>query len=137
MITLAQYVGKYATSPDWTPERQWNAERLLEKVNKLEEEMTADGLTWLNNPATGSQVSGETFGGFRPQWCKQGTTHSNHKEGLAVDVYDPHNAIDTWCATHSERLDEHDIWIEISISTLGWAHMQSVPPKSGNRFFYP
>lgn len=137
MITLDQYVGPHAGSPDWTPERIANAAILLAACARLETIMLEDGIRFRDNPATGSGVSGQTFGGFRPQDCKIGAPHSNHKEGRAVDRYDPDGSIDDWCLRHLADLVQCGIWLESPTATLHWSHWQCVPPRSGNRVFMP
>ena len=137
MITLNQYVGPHRDSADWTPAREQAATKLLAACCALEVEMVADGVSFPDNPATRNGVSGKTFGGFRPQDCPQGAPHSNHKQGLAVDRYDPHNSIDAWCLGHLDRLEAHGIWIEHPSCTPEWSHWQSVPPRSGKRVFMP
>jgi len=137
MITLEQYVGPHADSPDWTPARQANAEVLLEACAALEDEMVTDGVVFPDNPATGSGVSGQTFGGFRPQSCPQGAPNSSHKDGMAVDRFDPHGEIDLWCMSHQDRLAVHGIYIEHPSATKGWSHWTTRRPGSGNRAFYP
>lgn len=137
MITLQEYFGPWATSPDATPERQANAERLLAICENLEAEMTADGVTFPDNPATGNGVSGEKFGGFRPQDCPEGAPHSSHKEGLAVDRYDPDNDIDEWCLRHQDRLQHWGVYIEAPQSTPRWSHWTIRPPASGHTVFIP
>lgn len=137
MITLDQYVGIWHTSPDWTDARALNATRLLSACCALEAEMAAGGVRFPDNPATRSGVSGQTYGGFRPQACPIGAERSNHKQGLAVDRYDPGDKIDLWCMAHPDRLERHGIWIEHADATLGWSHWQIVPPRSGARIFRP
>lgn len=137
MITIEQYAGVWATSADWTPERKANGWKLLLVVNTLMTEMESQGIQFRINPKTGSQVSGETFGGFRPQSCPIGAPHSNHKEGLAVDIFDHTGEIDKWCMAHQYRLAFHGIYIEHPDSTPGWCHMQNIAPHSGHTVFYP
>lgn len=137
MITLTQYVGPHRSHPDWTPAREQNATRLLAACCALEVEMARGGVGFPDNPHTKSGVSGQTFGGFRPQDCPQGAPNSNHKEGRGVDRYDPRGEIDAWCMAHQDRLAAHGIWIEHASATPGWSHWQSVAPKSGNRAYYP
>ena len=137
MVTLEQYVGPHADSPDWTDEREANAVELLEKVNALQAEMEADGVVFPVNPKTGSQISGTTFGGFRPQDCPQGAPDSNHKKGQGIDLYDPKERIDNWCVAHQDRLKFHGICIEHPSKTGTWSHWQSVPPKSGKTVYFP
>lgn len=137
MITLTQYAGPWLGSSDFTAERRANAERLLDAVNQLEARMVADGIVFPTNPATASNVSGRLYGGFRPQACTVGAAHSNHKEGRAVDRWDPLGKIDAWCMEHLDILEECGIWIEHPDRTIGWSHWQNVPPHSGRRVFYP
>lgn len=137
MITLEQYVGPHAKSPDWTPERQANAQKLLLTCANLEAEMVSAGVKFPDNAATKSGVSGQTFGGFRPQDCPQGAPHSSHKEGLAVDRYDPLNEIDAWLLDNQDALERHGIYIEHPDSTKHWSHWSIKPPGSGHHVFYP
>lgn len=137
MISLQQYFGPWWEHADATTERQANAERLLAMVEKLELLALADGVEFPDNPATGSGVSGIQYGGFRPQDCPQGAAHSSHKEGLAIDRYDPANAIDDWCMANQEDLAECGIYIEHPNSTPHWSHWTIRAPHSGNRVFLP
>jgi len=137
MITTEQYVGKWIASPDWTIDRQLNAKRLLDACAKLEALAEADGVEFPVNPATQSGVSGKTYGGFRPQNCTQGAPKSSHKEGLAVDRYDPKSEIDNWCLHNFDKLEVCGIYIEHPNYTMGWSHWTIRKPKSGNRAFNP
>lgn len=137
MITLNQYVGPHRMSKDWTIDRQLNAQRLLAACLALEADMALAGVAFPINPATKSGVSGQTFGGFRPQDCKQGAAGSSHKEGLAVDRYDPKGEIDAWCMANQDALVRHGIYIEHPNDTPGWSHWTIRAPRSGNRVFYP
>lgn len=137
MITLTQYVGPHRESPDWTPAREQAATKLLAACCALEVEMARGGVSFPDNPATKSGVSGLTFGGFRPQDCPQGAANSSHKEGAAVDRYDPRGEIDAWCLAHLDRLAFHGIYIEDPAFTVGWSHWTIRPPRSGKRAFQP
>ena len=137
MITLTEYVGPWVDSPDLTLERHDNAERLLDACADLESLAVADGVMFPNNPVTGDGVSGNTYGGFRPQDCPHGAPHSSHKEGLAVDRYDPTGAIDAWCMTHLDKLEACGIYIEHPDATRTWSHWTIKAPGSGHRVFYP
>jgi hypothetical protein len=138
MITLDEYVGPWAASPDLTPERRANAHALLLPATwALEKVMREAGIVFRDNPSTGSGISGKTLGGFRPQDCTIGAARSNHKEGLAVDRYDPAGEIDAWCLNNLDALARCGIWIEAPAKTIGWSHWQCVPPRSGNRVFLP
>jgi hypothetical protein len=138
MITIEEYVGPWHASSALTEARLANARlRLLPAVCDLEKIMRLDQVNFQINPVTLCGVSGETFGGFRPQSCKIGAPHSNHKEGLAVDRYDPDGAIDAWCLRNLHQLKTCGIWLEDPGATIGWSHWQCVPPRSGNRVFLP
>lgn len=137
MITLLQYAGIHIGSSDWTPERQVNAKKLLAACAALEVEMMRGGVAFPDNPKTRNGISGQTMGGFRPQCCQQGAPNSAHKQGLAVDRYDPRGEIGQWCLGHQNRLAVHGIYIEHPNATPGWCHWTIRPPKSGNRVFFP
>jgi hypothetical protein len=135
MITLEQYVGPHADSPDWTTARQDNAVALLAAVNNLISELSDSGVDFPVNPATGSRVSGQTFGGFRPQSCPQGAPTSSHKQGQGVDLYDPKNAIDD--ALTDSILESHGLYREAPSATNHWCHLTTRAPGSGKRTFLP
>jgi hypothetical protein len=135
MITLDQYVGPHAKSPDWTPERRVNAVSLLAAVNSLIAELSDSGVVFQINPATKSQVSGQTFGGFRPQSCPQGAPNSSHKQGQGVDIYDPKNAIDD--ALTDSILEIHGLYREAPSATNHWCHLTTRAPGSKKRTFLP
>lgn len=137
MITISQYVGSWIKSKDWTPVRQANAEKLLIAVNALMAEMEAAGVIFQTNPSTRTQVSGTLFGGFRPQSCVQGAKFSSHKEGLAVDIYDPTGAIDAWLLKRQDALVAHGIYIESPDATEHWSHWSIKKPLSGKHIFTP
>jgi len=136
MITLSDYVGTWSNSIDWNGERQDNAINLLAAVNPFlayYEAITGNKI--IINRITNSQVSGEVYGGFRPQECPIGAPDSAHKQGLAVDVYDPDGKIDAYIT--DEILEEHGLYREAPESTLHWCHLTIRAPHSGNRTFIP
>jgi len=143
MFTLEQYVGIWSTSKDWTPECKNNAKLLLSACLALENRLVVQyGVTFPVNPATGSQIGGKTYGGFRPQSCTQGAPKSGHKRALAVDRYDPLGEIDACLLAHPELLEEFGIYIEHPDSTKGWSHwgiklQKDDPPKSGKHIWRP
>lgn len=137
MITLAQYIGPWADSPDFDASRKANAERLLAACAKLEAYAVKDGVEFPINPKTGSGVSGTQYGGFRPQSCGEGAPGSAHKMALAVDRFDPDGKIDKWCMRNIERMAECGIYIEHPSATSTWSHWSIRAPKSGRIVFYP
>lgn len=139
-ISKAQYLGTYAKSKDLTAERLANIDRLLTKVNHLMMIAMQDGVVFLDNPKTKSQVAGEKNGGFRPQDCLIGAPKSAHKEGLACDLYDPTGKIDKWLNTSkvaAKAIADLDMYFEAESSTIGWSHWSIKPPASKRRFFIP
>lgn len=137
-ITWQDVAGKWASHNDLTAERLRNIEtRLIPAVHKLMMRAIAAGVRFPENPKTGTCVSGDTLGGFRPQECAIGAPRSNHKQGLAVDLYDPAGEIDAWCMVNFPELEECGIWIEHPSATPGWSHWQCLSPKSGRRAFMP
>jgi hypothetical protein len=137
MITIDQYVGTYANSPDWNDTRIANATNLLAVIALLEQDMTTCGVVFPDNPATTSGVSGETNGGFRPQDCPIGAPDSAHKTGQAVDRYDPDGLIDAHLMANQDKLVKYGIYIEHPDSTPGWSHWSTRAPGSGHHVFYP
>lgn len=137
---MKDYLGPHAKSKDLTPERYANSQRLLSAVNSLMMLAVSENVLFLTNPRTKSQVSGETFGGFRPQSCPQGSPTSAHKEGLAVDIYDPTGAIDKWLISSPaarRKFEELEMYFESTVHTAGWSHWSIRRPASGKRFFNP
>jgi hypothetical protein len=141
MISKTQYLGLYSTSPDLTPARLANIDRLLKAVNRLMMLGIQEGVVFPINKNTGSQVGGETYGGFRPQSCTIGAPSSAHKEGLAVDLYDPlPGNIDTWLQNSKEAkklCEDLGLYFEHPSATIGWSHWTIRKPLSGHRFFFP
>ena len=137
MITIDEYVGVHKSSHDWNGACQHAAEILLDKVNSLIDEYVSKGGEIEINPKTSSQISGEIYGGFRPQNCPIGASHSSHKLGMGVDIYDPHNAFDDWIDKHSEVLVKYDLYRENPVATLTWVHLSTKRPLSGRHTFLP
>jgi hypothetical protein len=139
MITEGQYFGSKLGHPDATESRKLNAKDLLKKVNRLLAWAEDQGHPIAIDLDTGSQISGSKGGagdgGFRLGSATAGAKRSAHKEGLAVDVYDPGDAIDLLLT--DRILEDHTLWRESSAATPGWVHLQSVAPKSGRRTFTP
>lgn len=134
---MKDYIGPWAESPDWNAERQANAQQLISACATLQSMMEADGVHFRINPKTGTTISGEVYGGFRPQDCSIGAPGSAHKEGQAVDRYDIDGAIDAWIMAHQDALVKCGIYIENPDYTEGWSHWGIRPPGSGHHVFIP
>lgn len=135
MITLEQYAGKWITDKDFTTERQNNASTLLRQVNLLLSAAERADIELKINPVTGSLVSGQEYGGFRPQYCTIGAPLSSHKAGMAVDIYDPDNKLDAWI--NDAILTQYLLYREHPDYTKNWCHLSTRAPKSGRRTFIP
>lgn len=134
MITTSDYFLAYAGHPEITPEIEGNAERLVERVNTLLSHAVAEGWEPRRNPVTGTLVSGERNGGWRPQDCPVGAPRSKHKLGQGVDIYDPGRRLASWTLANIPRLIGIGLWIEDPRWTTnqagldGWVHYQCAPP---------
>lgn len=137
MISLTDYAGGHEESPDWTQERQEAAQAMLDKVNTLLMDAESHGVELEMSPNTHALVGGQFhgYGGFRPQDCPQGAPHSAHKEGRAVDVYDPHGYLDRWVT--DLLLEKYGLYREHPVDTNGWCHLSDRAPPSGKRTFHP
>jgi hypothetical protein len=136
-LHVEQYFGKWLAHKDVTMPIIDNAKALVSACNTLIQVMEATGLRFTINPLTQSLVGGETLGGFRPQDCPIGAPQSAHKQGLAVDIYDPDNKIDNWLIGHQQVLKEFGLYFEHPTATPRWSHWTTRKPKSGKRIFYP
>lgn len=128
MISLADYFmgrdEKYASELDET--KRANAASVVVRVNLL---LAAFGEDRTVNS------------GFRPAEVNAATPGSaklsKHMTCQACDLEDHEGDLDEWAIEHPEVLEKIGLWQEHPASTKGWAHFQIVPPKSGNRVFYP
>ena len=79
--------------------------------------------------------------GWRPATINASTpgaaVKSKHMTCQACDLDDPEGDLDEWCLAHPDILTKIGLWQEHPASTKGWTHVQIVPPRSGNRVFYP
>ena len=152
MITAEQYFsggkdkfGEKLEHPDATEERQSNARVLLALTNDLLAYAVEQGVyDEAVDEDTGSQISGVQGGagdgGFRLQKSATGAGKSKHKDGGAIDVFDPVEKLDNWLT--DEILLRFKLFREHPSATKGWCHLQIIPPgwwkeDSEKRTFYP
>lgn len=135
MITEGEYFKAYAGHPAITQAIRDNARAFLPKVTALLEWCQDNGWTAVQNPVTGTLVSGSKNGGWRPPECSEGAPHSSHKEGRGVDVADAGNALDDMLT--DEVLEQFGLYREHPSATKHWCHLTDKAPGSGNRSFYP
>lgn len=111
---------------------QQNLQDLQGRVNRCQE---------LVNFALGHYFAFKVTSGYRTaadqQRINPKVTHSQHMLGNAVDIADPDNILKEVLRTHPTILEECGLWCEDGGATPGWCHMQSLPPKSGKRWFMP
>jgi hypothetical protein len=137
-ITLADYwMGRdvrYALALDTQTRR--NAAVTVDLANRLLVLAKMAGVPLLVNSGGGLVSSG-----WRPPLVNASTpgasTTSLHMTGQALDLFDPRGAIDRWMLSSPQPLIDLGLWVEDSSHTPGWAHIQTRPPRSGNRFFMP
>ena len=122
---------------DFTPEIKANAEKTVLLVNALLAVLETEGIPLEAHPNTLSIVSS----GWRPpqinNQVKGAAVRSKHMTGEACDLYDPDGLIDSYLLEHPEPLIALGLYVEHPSCTKNWSHVQVVPPKSNNRFFYP
>lgn len=65
--------------------------------------------------------------------------HSRHMTGEACDLSDDDEQLDYWLLQPDgqDALKRIALWMEHPSATPRWAHVQIVPPASGNRVFLP
>lgn len=117
---------------------QAKAHITVELVNKLLILAKGAGVPLVENPVTGSIVNS----GWRPASINalvpNAALNSLHITCEACDLHDPEGLLDEWCYTVSETiLKDLGLWLEHPASTRRWCHVQTKPPKSGRRVFYP
>lgn len=66
-----------------------------------------------------------------------GAKKSNHLTGCACDIIDSDGKLKKYLRSHQSLLEEFDLYAEDFDSTPTWVHLQTNPPKSGNRVFKP
>ena len=138
-ITTQEYFGTKINHPDAVGKFD-AAVDLLNRVNKLLLAANIDGYYRYDiDPDTGTQISGSRHGygdgGFRLSTSTTGVAKSAHKLACAIDIYDPDGTLDAWVT--NEILEFYGLCREHPSATMGWCHLQSIPPRSGKRTFYP
>lgn len=130
MITLTDYwMGRDREFPlALTPQIEKNAALTVQLVNAL-----------LVRFGEGRKVTS----GWRPPEVNAKTAgaapKSKHMTGQAIDLADQEGDLDDWLmsAEGQAAMAELGLWHEHPAATKGWAHLQTVPPRSGRRTFYP
>lgn len=133
-ITLEDYFGRFTVLPGEasqpSSQTRENAITLLARVNAL--------LAVIDLPEA---IDPRVTSGWRPAWhnatIANAAPKSKHISGEAIDIADPEGALDNHLFDFRTLLSEHGLWMEHPSATKGWTHLQCVPPRSGNRVFFP
>lgn len=120
------------------PDLRAQARRTVELANALLVLAKGAGVTLEHSPRTGTIVTS----GWRPADVNERTPgaapKSRHITCQAIDLYDPDGDLDDWLLASADTvLRDLGLWLEHPAATKGWAHVQTVPPRSGRRVFYP
>lgn len=114
-----------------------NASILVSVVNGWILDAQARGADLVEKPETGTIVAS----GWRPPIVNASTpgaaVNSKHMTGQAVDLFGPGNRLALWAYHNQDLLKVHGLWMEHPTATPTWLHLQTLPPKSGSRCFYP
>jgi uncharacterized protein YcbK (DUF882 family) len=113
----------YEPTPDVIDQSKY----LLDKVNEL--------LTTLNTPTTFVVINSGWRSRDYNATVPGAALNSKHIGGQAIDLGDPEG--DLWDMITEDLLEDHGLYAEHRSATKGWVHLQTVPPRSGNRIFYP
>ena len=128
MISLADfYMGRdVAYASELTKELRWNAAITVARANDLLASFGED--REVNSGWRPAIVNATTYGA---------ATRSKHMTCEAIDLSDHDGDLDEYCLTHLDLLEGIGLFLEHPASTKGWCHVQTVPPRSGKRVFYP
>ena len=135
-ITLADYwKGRDRTAAaELTAEMVENAKLTVERVNAL---LT---LFYRDNAAAAIRTVNS---GWRPAAVNARVHHaakgSRHLTAQACDLSDDDGQLDGWLMSErgQQALTACALWMEHPAATPRWSHVQTVPPRSGRRVFYP
>lgn len=141
MITLADYwQGRDVTHALLlSVDMRIEAARTVDLANRLIVMATVHGVIMDPMPGTESIVPS----GWRPPDINAATpgakVRSLHLCCRAIDMYDPDGDLDEWLLSDNGQrvLADLGLWHEHPACTKGWAHVQTQPPASKRRTFYP
>lgn len=136
MISLASYwMGRETRfGAELTATIRANAEVTVQRANRL---------LALYEASTGDERDRSVNSGWRPaavnSSIKGAAPRSKHMTGEAIDIGDEDDSLDAWLLTESgqKALESCGLWLEHPDATPRWCHVQTLPPRSGNRVFRP
>ncbi len=138
---------KYEDLPDT---HKKNLDLLVEKINKLGK-MVPDNLKGPRKCNSGYRSPEDQYRIYKQRaknkqapfedgiYIQSKVPITNHMKGGAIDLNDPDDTLDEWLETEDGKkvVKELDLYIENRKYTKGWAHVQVIRTKSGNRYFIP
>lgn len=133
-ITLEDYFGRTSKIEEPSDQVVANATALLGKVNDLFNDLVEIyGMHQFAKP--------EVRSGWRPSAYNAqvvgAAPNSKHITGNAVDIADNEGELDEFLYAKTHLLVKHGLYMEHPAATKSWCHLQDIPPRSGNRVFYP
>lgn len=132
MLTIEDYF----TSSGRYPERL-NSDEITSEIY----ENAKDYVGRLNAACDELRIEKRKFSsGFRNSLANtraKGAKKSGHMKGTSGDLEDWDGEIDRIFSLNLHILEKHGLYLEDPRFTKGWAHTQSVAPRSGNRVFIP
>lgn len=121
-----------------TPEIDANLATLLTRINKVRVAwgkpmtVTTGFRTWADHVRIYRDIAVKMKKLFDESKVPKG---SKHLSGQAVDIADPIGQLYSWLKANPQVLTDAGLWCEERMG--GWVHFQTVPPKSGNLWFFP
>lgn len=138
-ITLDDYLGGYRASHggELTDAILADAEQLVSRANLILFAAAKDGVILVNRPGSRSLV----VSGWVPPSINRtqagDSAACRHIIGQAVDISDPRGDLDRYLMSRQHLLAEAQLWLAHPDTTHGHCHLQSCPPASRLRVFYP
>lgn len=135
MLTEEDYFGRVSHQYDPDPEVRRNAQKLLDKVNAMLDVINE------SHPGIGGAMNPHVNSGWRPAAYNAtvpgAAVKSKHITGQAIDLDDDDGDLDEFLYANQKYLNLAGLWMEHPAATKGWCHLQSEPPRSGSRVFFP
>jgi len=136
MISMKEILQGKVNLEDLPQEHQDNLNNLLEKLNKLRQAYGKAMKVTSGYRSLEDHLRIYADKGIRD--LSQIPMKSKHLSGQACDFSDPDNKLKDFINDCTEeQLEEFGLYFEDFKHTSNWVHCQSVPPKSGRRFFIP
>lgn len=134
MISFKEALGKNAIN-DLPIAHQQNLQELLKRVNVIRLAYAKPMIV-----TSGYRSMQQHLAIYAKKGIKDRTQipmASKHLSGRAIDIADPKQDIQAFILANIQLLIDNELWCEDFSATKNWVHIQSVPPKSGKRFFMP